>query len=207
MPTDLVELCIAACCIASVAVVRSPALAARDGLDRKARAVALGMACTLMLIIANSTAYVLDAAVLPLVPLSPSTADTIAPLVVMVVSAITVAFVVTVSAGIHAALHQLLKSLMPAVAAITLLLAAVTALWAPAQNIFHAALTAVAAGFSFTLLLQLSNLLAARLDVTTREPGTPLTGALTYLSENSAISTLLLAGALSMLITAFSTMR
>jgi Na+-translocating ferredoxin:NAD+ oxidoreductase RnfA subunit len=207
MPTDLVELCVAACCIVSMALVRGTTLAPRDGLDRKARAVATGMASTLLLAIANCVAYLLNAAVLPAVPLPPSTSAVIEPLVVVIVSAIVVVLAISIAKQIYSALHRLLGSLAPAIAVSTPLLAAITALMAPAQNTFHAALTAVGAGFGFTLLLQLCVVLATRFDTLSVNSKKPLPTVLQHITENSAASTLLLAGLLAMLLASLNVVR
>lgn len=221
MPTDIVELCIAACCIAGMVLVRSPLLAPRDGLDRAARAVTTGMASTVMLVIANGVAYLLSANLSTYGPLAPSTMATTAPLIVMMVAIIVVMLGITVAKKIHAALHQLLRSLIFAIACTTLLLGAVTALLAPAQNIFHAALTAVGAGFGFTLLLRLCAAIITLLDNALKNNTALSTSSvraassaqtqnqwqkmLRRIADNSPALTLLLASVLAMLGTAYAT--
>lgn len=214
MPTDIVELCIAACCIAGMVLVRSPVLAPRDGLDRAARAVATGMASTVMLVVANSVAYLLSTALSTHAPLAPSAMATTAPLIVMIVAISIVMLGIAVMKKIHAALHQLLHSLIFAIACTTLLLGVATALLAPAQNIFHAALTAVGAGFGFTLLLRLCAGVTALLDsalqnhaaapASPAQPPRQWLTALHRIAGNSPAPTLLFASVLAMLGTAYA---
>jgi Na+-translocating ferredoxin:NAD+ oxidoreductase RnfA subunit len=213
MPTDIVELCIAACCIFGMALVRSKALVPRDGLDRATRAIATGMACTVLLAITNSTAFLLNSALLPHTSLQPSTLATMHPLFVMAIGAVVVVIAIAITQKIHAALHQLLASLAAAIVQTTLLLAAVTALLAPPQNIFHAMLTAVGAGFGFTLLLQLCVMIVAPLDAArlaaTAAPRqkSPLRATLLRIAEDNPAPTLLLGGLLAVLAVALNATR
>jgi hypothetical protein len=189
-------------------LVHSPALAARDGLDRKTRAVATGTACTLLLIVTNGAAYLLSAVVLPIMPLSPSTGATVVPLMAMPAGAAVVMATIAVARRMNATLHQLLNDLAPAVGAATVLLAAVTALLAPAENILHAALAAIGIGFGFALLLQLCAAVADGLEAVvaaerSRHPKTTLRATLLHLTENKPVSILLVAGLLAMLGVAF----
>lgn len=213
MPTDIVELCIAACCIFGMALVRSKALAPRDGLDRATRAIATGMACTVLLAITNSTAFLLNNALLPLASLPPSTMATTHPLIVIAVGAVVVVMTIAITQKVHAALHQLLASLAAAIVQTILLLAAVTALLAPPQNIFHAALTAVGAGFGFTLLLQLCVVIIAPLDAARHAAATaprqtsPLRATLLRIAEDSSAPTLLLGSLLAVLAVALNAAR
>jgi len=216
MPTDIVELCIAACCIASMALVRSAVLAPRDGLDRAQRAVATGLASTVVGIIANCIACLLNTILLSSTPLSPSTMAVTAPLVAMIVASIVAALAFIATKKIHAPLYQLLTSLAPAIVPAVLLIIVLTAMLVPSQNLFHAALSAVATGFGFTVLLRLSAAVATSLDdaggqAALAEPQASTKNAwlseLKSLTARSPTATLLIASLIALLGSAFDVLR
>lgn len=206
MPTDIVELCIAASCIVSLTLVHGETLAPKDGLDRTARAVATGMASTLMLVVANCAAFLLNTILLPLTSLPPSTIANTVPLGTMVVAVIVVLLITAATKKLHAALHPLLATLAPAIMPSTLLLAAVTALTAPAQNVLHAALVAIGAGFGFTLLLRLCVAITAvdSMSSASMAAAGPNSwrSAWQRIAENSQALALMLAGLLAIMLAA-----
>jgi hypothetical protein len=146
MPTEIVELSIASTCIVAVALTRSSVLAPRDGLNAGALAAATTAAATPLLIGANLIAFLLGNAL----PAS------IAPMIAIICSAVfSILMLAILKKSANVALRQLLIPLTPAILCSVLLLSGITTLLAPSEHLLHAALTAVGAGFGFTLLLQL----------------------------------------------------
>jgi hypothetical protein len=189
MPTDIVELSITASCMVGMTLARSELLTPRDGLGTSALAATVSAVCTLLLIAANVAAFLLSV-VLP---------DTVAPMLAIVSGAgVTALMALSLKKFANAALQRLLLPLAPAIFAGVLVLSGLTALIAPSQHVLHAAFTAVGAGFSFALLLQLCVLLNAVL--TSLQPQHSRTLPALSLPQYQYALTMLVAAVLAMVI-------
>jgi len=189
MPTDIVELSITASCVVGMTLARSELLVPRDGLAASALAATVSAACTLTLVVANVMAFLI-CIVLP---------DIMAPMIAIVSgAAVTTLMTLLLKKSTHAALRRLLLPLAPAIFAGVLVLSGLTALIDSSQHVLHAAFTAVGAGFSFGLLLQLCVLLNTAL--TSLQPQNPTMLSALNLTRYQYALTMLIAAALAMVV-------